>query len=275
MDIESNNQSLFDKNGRRIPFDGMRVFNDVSSSYYKIDKPSFSYETILSNSKKFSNIDSEITLDSFRSVCIDLKTKVQNESLLKSLFDGVHVPFICPQGNHENDLGREFEKITLPSVASSFKSSFPNLHCKATLQGSSKLEGKLYISENSRYEKFMDAHKNNSIAGWFFPQALQEYDIKSQQNQMQTLPFHENLVLSGALDTAAALVGSPDLLVNKNDYPPVLCLSALKHSDEHLMLCFKAYGQHLEFWCMSQMLSPGQTQVSEQWTGGLTIFATI
>ena len=86
---------------------------------------------------------------------------------------------------------------------------------------------------------------------------------------MQTLPLYENLVLSGGLDTAAALVGSPDLLVNKDDYPPVLCLSALKHSDERLMLCFKAYGQHLEFWCMSQMLSPGQTQVSEQWSGGL------
>ena len=66
-----------------------------------------------------------------------------------------------------------------------------------------------------------------------------------------------------------------ELLVNIDDYPPVLCLSALKLSDERLMLCFKAYGQHLEFWCMSQMLAPGQKQVSEQWSGGLTVFAVI
>lgn len=275
MDLEDNNRSLFDQNGRRIPFNGMRVFNDISLSYYKIDKPSFNYETILTNSKEFSNINSDISLESFQSVCEDLKTKFQNEPLLKSLFHGVHVPFICPKGDNEIDLGKEFEKITLPSVASSFKSSFPNLHCKATIQGSSKLEGELSIAKNSRYESFVDAHTNGSVAGWFFPQALQEYDIQSQQNQMQTLPLYENLVLSGALDTAAALVGSPDLLVNKDDYPPILCLSALKHSDERLMLCFKSYGQHLEFWCMSQMLSPGQTQVSEQWSGGLTLFAAI
>ena len=130
MDLKDNNHSLFDQNGRRIPFNGMRVFNDISLSYYKIDKPSFNYETILSNSKEFSNIDSDISLESFQSVCEDLKTKVQNEPLLKSLFDGVHVPFICPKGDNENDLGKEFEKITLPSVASSFKSSFPNFIVK-------------------------------------------------------------------------------------------------------------------------------------------------
>ena len=275
MDLENNNQSLFDQNGRRIPFNGMRVFNDISLSYYKIDKPSFSYEKILSNSKEFSNIDSSISLESFQSVCEDLKRKVQNEASLKGLFDGVHVPFICPEGGHESDLGKEFEKITLPSVASSFKSSYPDLHCKATIQGSTKLESELGIAKNSRYEAFMDAHQNHTVAGWFFPQALQEYDVESQQNQMKTLPLYENLVLSGGLDTAAALVGSPGLLVNKDDYPPVLCLSALKHSDDRLMLCFKAYGQHLEFWCMSQMLSPGQTQVSEQWSGGITVFAAI
>ena len=99
--------------------------------------------------------------------------------------------------------------------------------------------------------------------------------IASQSAQMKTLPIHKGLVLSGGLDTAAALVGSPGLLVNENDYPPVLCLSALKHVDERLMLCFKSYGQHLEFWGMSQMLTPKITQVSEQWSGGLTLFAPI
>lgn len=275
MNIEKNQTSLFDNNGRRFPFEGMRVFNEISLSYYKIDKSSFNYGTILSNSKNFSGVDASISLEAFKKVCSDLKIKVQDEPLLKSLFDGVHVPFICPKATLLDDLGKELEKITLPSVASSFKASFPNLHCKATLQGSSKLEGELSVAKDSRYESFIDAHKSGVVAGWYFPQALQEYDIESQQNQMQTLPLHENLVLSGGLDTAAALIGSPDLLVNENDYPPILCLSALKHVDERLMLCFKAYGQHLEFWCMSQMLAPGITQVSEQWSGGLTLFSPI
>ena len=92
---------------------------------------------------------------------------------------------------------------------------------------------------------------------------------------MKTLPFYEGLVLSGGLDTAAAFVGTPGLLINENDYPPVLCLSSIKHEDERLMLCFKSYGHHLEFWGMSQMLTPEITQVSEQWSGGLTLFETI
>ena len=77
------------------------------------------------------------------------------------------------------------------------------------------------------------------------------------------------------IDTAAALIGTPGLLINKDTYPPILCLSALKHKDNKLMLCFKAYGHHLEFWCMSQMLTPGIVQVSEQWSGGLTLFALV
>jgi hypothetical protein len=275
MSIEVNNQDLFDQNGRRIPFDGMRVFNEDSLSYYKISKSSYNFQEILKNSKKFADVDGSIELDSFESTCIDLKENLENDPLLKNLFTGVHVPFICPKRDQEIDLGVELEKITLPSVAASFKSSFPELHCKATLQGSSKLEGELSIDENSRYESFLEAQSKGVLVGWYFPQALQEFDIESQRAQMKNLPMYKNLILSGTLDTSAALVGSPNLLVNINDYPPVLCLSAIKHSDDRLMLCFKAYGQHLEFWCMSQMLTPGQKQVSEQWSGGLTLFAAI
>lgn len=271
----NNNQSLFDDNGRRIPYSGMRVFNEVSLKYYKIDKSSFDFEEILANSKNFSDINPTVSVESFESTCLLLKEKLSKEPQLKNLFNGVHVPFICPRRNQNSDLGRELEKTTLPSVASSFKASFPELHCKATLQGSSKLEGELFIAEGSRYDSFIEANNKGTVVGWFFPQALQEYDIDSQISQMKTLPIYENLVLSGTLDTAAALVGSPDLLVNIDDYPPVLCLSALQHSDERLMICFKAYGQHLEFWCMSQMLTPGQKQVSEQWSGGITVFAII
>ena len=273
--MQNNTTNLFDERGRRIPFEDMRVFNEVSLSYYKINQPEIEFKKILSNSKQYADIDSSITVKSFKSVCMGLKKKVQDESLLKNLFNGIHIPFICPKASLEDDLGKELERVTLPSVASSFKANYPNLHCNATLQGSSKLSGELSVASDSRYETFIETHRNGAIAGWYFPQALQEYDIASQRAQMKTLPFHESLTLSGGLDTAAAIVGSPDLLVNENDYPPILCLSALKHADERLMLCFKAYGQHLEFWCMSQMLTPELTQVSEQWSGGLTLFAAI
>jgi len=92
---------------------------------------------------------------------------------------------------------------------------------------------------------------------------------------MDSLPLADSLVLSGGFEAAAALAGSPDLLMNQEAYPPVLCLSAFQHADKRLMLCFKAYGQSLEFWCMSQMLTPTTYQVSEQWSGGLTLLRAL
>ena len=82
-----------------------------------------------------------------------------------------------------------------------------------------------------------------------------------------------NLCLSGGIDIVSAMTGFPALLVNEDEYPPVLCLSAYCHQDPRMILVLKSYGPHLEFWCMTQMLSEGVTQVSEQWAGGLTIFA--
>jgi hypothetical protein len=64
----------------------------------------------------------------------------------------------------------------------------------------------------------------------------------------------------------------PDMLINSDYYSPILCLSSYIHSDERMILLYKSYGPHLEFWCMTQMLTPNTKQVSEQWTGGITIF---
>jgi len=275
MDKLKKTHNVFDGQGRRVPFKGMRVFSEVSLWYYKLKQPQDSFEDILSRSRKHAGVDPAVTAGSFESVCVALKRKVADEPSLNGLFKGVHVPFICSQASGETDLGTELEKTTLPSVATSFKAAFPDLQFKATLQGSSKLSGELSVAEGSRYERFLESYKKGAIAGWYFPQALQEYDIASQRAQMCSLPLPDDLVLSGGVDTGAALVGSPSLLVNEENYPPVLCLSALKHADERLMLCLKAYGHHLEFWCMSQMLTPELTQVSEQWSGGLTLFAPI
>ena len=185
---------------------------------------------------------------------------------------GVHQDL--PMGLEE-DIGKELEDISLPAVAASFGANYPDLHFKSALQGEGTLPNKVTTRPGARYEDFIKIHKDRTIVGWYFPQALQEYDIDSQSAQMKTIPCYDGLVLSGGVDTSAVFVGSPGLLINKDDYPPVLCISGLMHHDSNLMLCFKAYGHHLEFWGMSQMLTPGLTQVSEQWSGGLTLFGAI
>ena len=103
-------------------------------------------------------------------------------------------------------------------------------------------------------------------------QVLQEYSVDAQTTQMKDLKNISNICLSGPIEVSSSLIGNPNLLINKKYYSPVLCLSGVTHIDERLISCFKSYGRHLEFWCLSQMLSKDKKQVSEQWSGGISIY---
>jgi hypothetical protein len=254
----------------------MRVFGKVLRRYYRLKQPEIRFDAVLSRLDGHAGLGGAISAQQFESACQELKDAAKDDASLSGLFNGVHVPFVCPQTNQEADLGKEFEEHWLAAVQRSFVKSNPQHHFKRNLQGASPtLSEALRVAEGSRYENLLRARKEGAVVGWYFPTALQEYDIASQRAQMRSLPLPETLVLSGGLDAAAALVGSPDLLMNTETYPPVLCLSGFAHKDPRLMLCFKAYGLSLEFWLLGQMLVPGVTQVSEQWTGGLTMFTVI
>jgi len=80
------------------------------------------------------------------------------------------------------------------------------------------------------------------------------------------------MCLSGPLEIFSAIIGKPDLLANEEGYSPILCMASVAHTDTRLALVLKAYGPHLEFWCLTQMLTPNLKQVSEQWAGGITVY---
>jgi hypothetical protein len=266
---------LFDEFGRRLPGEDMRVFSRVPRSYYRLNQPRFRYEDILGRVREHVGDVPLFGAGEFEAACAKLRSDVEAIPALAGLFNGVHVPFALPAAEEEVDLGANLEEYWLPAVGRSFMAAYPKHHFRVTVQGEPTLKGSLRVAENTRYEKFLEARRRGPVAGWYFPGALQEYDVASQRAQVASLPLPDSLVLSGGFDASAALIGSPELLVNEEAYPPVLCLSALRHRDERLMLCFKAYGLSLEFWCMSQMLTPTMTQVSEQWAGGLTLFAGV
>ena len=201
-----------------------------------------------------------------------IKSSVAYANLLK----GVHVPFVYFDDGLL-DFGTDLEGRLLPSVQEAFSENFPEAHFKAVLQSDSKLPNQIVLDPRSHYEDFVEASRKGPIVGWFFPQATQEFDVESQRFQMTELPVIEGLgvCLSGGKDVCAALMGTPDLLISDDHYAPILCLSAYVHKDPRLVLLIKAYGPHMEFWCMTQMLTKDTTQVSEQWTGGITIFASL
>lgn len=265
---------LFSENGRRIASPSMRVFSNSPSDYYRINQPANDFQLILERIKKNNLVNTNLGSSDFESRLISLKNKILNNNSFKNILKGVHIPFAYQTTNKNYELGSDLEDYLLPSMQGSFNDCYPNRNFKAILQSNSVLKNNLKIDGDSRYAKFIEKSNNSAVLGWYFPQALQEFDIASQRAQMRELPTSEefNICLSGAKDIAAAIVGSPELLISTEFYTPILCMSSYVHSDPRLVLLLKAYGPHLEFWCMSQMLTKDITQVSEQWSGGLTIF---
>ena len=267
--------SFFSSTGRRTPSEGLRIFGETPQTYYRIDEYAVNYSDVLSNSIRFGGVDSSTDAKIFQGACERLREKFLTNTDYRNLFNGMAIPFICKSNKSLDDLGRDLQDVELPNFQRAFNEKFPDHHFKAILQSDSQLVGSISLDPRSRYQDFADACKSGTVIGWYFPQALQEFDIESQRQQMVELTNVGNICLSGGIDIMAALIGNPQLLISENSYAPILCLSSYIHKDPRLVLLLKSYGPHMEFWCMTQMLSKNVTQVSEQWAGGITIFSQL
>lgn len=268
--------NYFNEHGRRVTSATDRVFGKDPSFYYRIEQPVIDFAQILKRTQNLGLAPMNMTSDVFEKEADSVLNIIKFSPEFANLLEGVHIPFVY-HDDQTVDLGTDLEETLLPSVQESFKARFPEAHFKAVLQSDSKLPEHISLSEHSRYENFVQKSREGTVVGWFFPEATQEFDIKSQRQQMAGLPPLEGaeICLSGGKDICAALIGTPELLINDDFYTPILCMSAYVHSDPRLVLLIKAYGPHMEFWCMTQMLTKDTTQVSEQWTGGITVFTSI
>ena len=111
--------------------------------------------------------------------------------------------------------------------------------------------------------------------GIYFPAAFPEFAISSQRDAFKSLQTDLNICLSGPLEVVSATTSCPSLLIDSENYSPILCMSGVSHVDNRLEAVLKSYGPHLEFWILSNLLTPGVEQVSEQWYGGLTIYKSV
>lgn len=267
--------NYFDRTGRRIPTDEMRVFGLNPRNYYRFQQPVSDLKVILERSKKQGIVSNDFTLNEFKAAVNNITDKINQNKLFKNILNGICIPFVCQRAHVGVDLGAELVDNLLPKLKNAFAAQFPDAEFKAVLQNDSKLHGNVKLHPDARYEEFIDAVEERATVGLYFPQVLQEFDVNSQRLQMRSLPRIEGIkmCLSGGLDMCAALVGSTEILFSEDFYTPIPIMSAYVHHDSRMILMVKAYGPHLEFWCMSQMMTKKITQVSEQWTGGLTIYS--
>jgi hypothetical protein len=264
--------SFFDDRGRRILTKPYRVFDTEDLGYYYIQNKDIKLDEVLENLHS-AGIGKTVPLDKFKESLEKLKGQFLRLKAYSNLFKGVHLPFILPVIDiTERNLSAVLVERFLPHLECSFKRRYPSAHFKAIMQGGSTLAGNLRVDRRSRYQTLLDAVQKSDVVGWYFPQALQQFDIDSQVSQIEELPYEPRVCVSGPMEIFSASIGKPDLLINNEGYAPILTMPAVQHVDDKLTLALKSYGPHLEFWCLSNMLTPGVRQISEQWAGGVTIF---
>ena len=105
------------------------------------------------------------------------------------------------------------------------------------------LSGSMRFRAGSRHEHLIQRLSAGPVIGLYMP-ALTEYSLPAAVERLATLPT--DWLLAGGIDTAAALIAEPALLVRKQGYAPLLWTAGLetKPGEGH---CFEAYGYDMTF----------------------------
>jgi len=267
----------FNSLGRKIPSTDCRVFDNAERNFYKTNTLTIDPEKQHDKAQAFNLINKQRKFEEIEHEHEALYKSININSDYQNILLGTCIPFAVHMNDLELDIGLQLENRFLPLVKENYEERQSGAWFKASIQGDNYLEQSLNIVEGTGYRKFVDGVKSGCVIGYYFPTALQEYDIASQKNQLKMLPSDVDfsVCVSGHIEASYSLIMHPDLLFVKDSYSPILCLSALEHTDPRMIPMFKSYGPHLEFWLLSQMMTPTQTQVSEQWSGELTIYKCI
>jgi hypothetical protein len=252
--------SYFDAFGRCQPVLEKSEVYAKSRRYFKFEKRTLDLQKIFARLTKHLHIGNPVSFDEFNQRVNKILQDLGNDEATKNILNGVYVPFMLPIET-PTDIGTLIGQKYLPAVQASFVEAFPDK--TFTNHHKDGLVGKLAISLGSRHEKLLDKQKNQVIVGVYFP-ALMEYSVPATLEQMAHLP--QKFLLAGGVDTAAAMVAAPDLLLRQDGYPPVLWMAGLDTEKSGVGYLFEAYGYHLTF-----NRKPHFDKAAESWASGLVV----
>ena len=149
----------------------------------------------------------------------------------------------------------------LPAIERSLKGKYSETELRDCCNES--LNEKLTITDGSRHESLIKGMNHEDVIGCYFP-CLTEYSVPAAIEKVQQLP--EKFLLAGGYDTAAALIGSPELLFRADKYPPLLWLSAISGDKKGVDFHFESYGYNLAFNQRAHF-----DRVAESWACGLVV----
>lgn len=250
---------LFDEHGRCIPQGGNGV-HALSRQYFKLQQPAIDYVTIHERVSTLLGNAGLPSVDEFTRRIADIQARLRDDPATRNLLHGVCIPILLPRAGH-GDIGQVLDERYLPAVESAFKSSFPEY--SFTNHHKTGLGGKLQVARGSRHDLLLERLGDGAVVGCYFP-CLTEYAPSAALARMATLPTQ--FLLAGGVDTCAALISAPELLLNREAYPPLLWLAGLDAEKSEAAYHFEAYGYNMTF---NRRLHFDQP--AEYWASGLVV----
>ena len=253
-------ESYFDEHGRCVPGDLHAPVHKETRRYFLIKQPNIDYAKIHGRLKDCLGMDDAISATEFADRAEKIVATLAADPACANILKGVRVPFMLPKTAPE-DIGKELETTWIKAVSDSFLKAFPerqfNNHHKSGLANT------LSLVVGSRHERLIESMAQAPLVGYYFP-CLTEYSVPAAIEQVANLPDH--FLLAGGFDTAAALVGSPTLLLRKDGYPHLLWLAALSEEKKDVGYHFETYGYNLTF---NRRVHFGGA--AESWASGLVV----
>ena len=254
-------ESFFDDYGRRIPPAGLvAAVHQKNRRYFLCVQPKVDYADIYARFETHMGAIGALSAAEFEDRAEGILKDLRSDERLNNITKGVGVPFILPQASC-GDIGRELEQTYLKAVGQSFHDMFPGREFQNHHKGS--LAGTFNITPGSRHERLVEAVRRAVVVGWYFP-CVTGYSIDAAIEQLASLP--DKFLLAGGIDTCAAFIGSPDLLLRADGYPPLLWFAALSGEKKGIGYHFEAYGYNLTF-----NRRPYLDLVAEYWACGLVV----
>ena len=257
--------SIFDANGRLVPSDSDFVYSNVDRRYFSLEQPPLDLRTIYKRFTTAFGGQISVSEQSFIEKVENLSQQLSTDSANKELLNGVHVPFVIPAHFSQMDLGEAFSNL-VASVEKSFEAEFPQYEFKDFTE-KNYLKNVQHV-EGSRLEVAYSKIENGDLIGLYFPSVFAGYAIVSQRSAIKGL--EGKFALSGLLEVASALIGSPSLLMKAGEnYPNGLALAGVQSIDinsENNFWYFESYGFNLNLNYRS-MVGPA----SEYFSGGITL----
>lgn len=248
---------LFDAHGRCTPAHLSSAVLPQTRRRFVCTQPEVDYTEIYERIQRHLGMDAGMSADEFASRAEAVLCDLQENDATSEIANGVRIPFLLPKFD-STEIGTELESLYLTATAHAFREKFPEY---AYIAHASGLAGKLTVTKGSRHDRLIDAMRKGPVVGHYFP-CLDGYSVPAAIEQTCKLP--ENLLLSGGFDTCAALIGSPDLLLRTDGYPPLLWLAALSADTPGVGFHFEAYGYNLTFNRRAHL-----GHAAEYWASGL------